>query len=936
VSNIAGHETTVTWASAARDGWAAIPAREILDPSSGIFSDIGLKSLTVAESVAFAALSRLLKNGKSMTIALPLANCDNLLHLCFYLHRLRLDAFEDSIRTPWLNHQRMAARPHLVFITRPLIRHRHFARVPDLHAIILRSSTQAKPSHPDRLATILLAADRDPAAALECIEQQTRPFVFLIDATPSGLDDGAADFITSLHTYFPEVPRIVLMALGDAVTLEKMVACESAGHLWQMRLGDVVKYRVISPAIATTKLEIGTVNDSSTNALLDDAFSKLFQLRRVCEAEGNAALLKLMGPLNKVMTGLRQLYLPLAQLDEQLTRDTKPGRFPIRSLKRWLELAGDASFRFGTTQAAHDAAKIALLTAHDHLLNATTGKEQALLSLVEAAANKKMRVGVLVGSSSEAKLLHDWFDRMLDSHINELVTIQSMDDAKSILIGPDMIEHIVVAGMLWPSRLHWLGIECRRITVLCYPFEQVSMEKQIGKWWSANGASSVDAGDKLSLWQLEWSAGRLLDQATAPDSATAIELVPLNFTGKHPKPVSIVDLDVTDRNADWLEVLLAEPDPEVDSSPLTSSDADADLVWITLDEYPNPIPWSRHRPTLVLKGDDLVSKLPAELETDDELILLINSDERVATQSSLFELFVTESTGLEQFTLIAEKWQHFVSSTFAKLKTVRAMREKLKAGGVSVLEVTVKNWINHQVIGPDDPKAIEILATYLELKSPISLAKRVNSAIVKIRTERRAIGRDLRAAILARLKGADKVRIGKLTLEVEALDSMFEICHVREICTPPLVKKSINCTLAEVAEEIQALHPDRLVFTPAASRSMRNCEYRDTEKFKQCILLMASRLHPMYLEKKDRFDDVLEAFKTHQITYAPGMADTTQGRFAVYNRLYGGVRVDIGKHFRMGTSFDPTRTIRIHYHWDEAEKQIIIHHAGEHLPTNAG
>jgi hypothetical protein len=206
-------------------------------------------------------------------------------------------------------------------------------------------------------------------------------------------------------------------------------------------------------------------------------------------------------------------------------------------LKRWLELAGDASFRFGTTQAAHDAAKTALLTAHDHLLNATTGKEQALLSLVEAAANKKMRVGVLVGSSSEAKLLHDWFDRMLDSHINEFVTIQSMDDAKSILIGADTIDHIVVAGMLWPSRLHWLGIECRRITVLCYPFEQVSMEKQMGKWWSANGASSVDAGDKLSLWQLEWSAGRLLDQATAPGSATAIELVPLNFTGKHPKPV---------------------------------------------------------------------------------------------------------------------------------------------------------------------------------------------------------------------------------------------------------------------------------------------------------------------------------------------------------------------------------------------------------------
>jgi hypothetical protein len=41
----------------------------------------------------------------------------------------------------------------------------------------------------------------------------------------------------------------------------------------------------------------------------------------------------------------------------------------------------------------------------------------------------------------------------------------------------------------------------------------------------------------------------------------------------------------------------------------------------------------------------------------------------------------------------------------------------------------------------------------------------------------------------------------------------------------------------------------------------------------------------------------------------------------------------MNRHFRLGGARDKTRTLRIHFEWDEDDQVIVIHHAGEHLTT---
>jgi len=931
----------MNWKVTVQEGWPAVPARDILDPIAGHFTAQGFNPITPGEAIAFAALSRCFKHGQSATLALPLANGDTLLHLCFYLHRLRIDAIDDVIRTPWLNHHNMPSKPHLVVLTRPVIRHHQLSRESALHTNILRDTPTSRPAHPDRLATLLISVQVDPATAFDSIERQTHPFAFVIDATPTGLGMEAVQLIHSLELQFPEVPRITLTALGDVDSASAISRCSSAGHIWQMRLGDRMPGKGAPPLFLPSKplpgnmkLEIGCLTDTTTDALLTNASLKLFALRRTCATEDALTQQNLLGPLNRVMNALRSLCVPLVALEEQLMRDTKPGRFPVRSLARWMELAVGVQAKYGDTLSAHTAAKTALALAYSHLLTATTGKEAAVLDLLSTWAEKRRRIAVLVGTATDVRLLHSLLDRHLDSDLHDAITVQAMDDKKTNAVGGLAFDHVLVLGTVWRSRQHWLAIDTVHMLVLVYPFEKTTYERQLRAWLTAYGGASAGDGDKLRLWDLNWGGKRLLDDLAVP-FLLPVMVNSLPYPGTHPRAPNIAVIEAGDRHPDWIEALIADAGEIIPGATQQASAEDPDMVWVALEEYASPMPFNRHCQMLVLQGEEINTRLPADLKLGDEIILLVNSEERSATHNALFTLFVAQSTGLEQLTLVAEKWQSFINSAISKCKTVKALRGCFKTGGVEVTEATIRNWVAHHVIGPENPKAIAVLAGFLDLKKPAELAKRINNAIVRIRTERRAIGRDLNAAILARRRGADSVKIGKLTIDVDELDSMVEICHVNEVTLPPLSTQVVSSALCDIAEQILLQHPGTLHLTPAATRSLSHCKYLDAEKFRQCFLLMATRLYAMYSHQSARMNEILPEFEAHQITFVPQMAVTTQGRFTDYDRTYRGVRVDIGKHFRLGMTYDPTRTMRIHYHYDSTDNLIVIHHAGVHLRTNA-
>ena len=968
--------TGIAWWESVRSGWDAVPARDILDPVAGHFTVNGFNAVSEAEIITFAAMARLFKHGQSIAMLLPTAGADCLLHLAYYLHRLRLDAIDDLIRAPWLNQHEMAARPHLVVLTRPLIRHHQLAREPQLHASILRPATPPQILGQERLATLLIDPTKDLSQAIDAILTKTRPFAFVIDATPAGLGDDAHRLYQAFAREFRTVPRLTIGCLGDSAVTPLLAASADVGHCWQMRLGDIglseqaILARPATPveAVASARkiiitragrkvvvptppapaqmaldqprrVELGIVADAITDSVLKQASMALYALRTASQTEPIALRTAQLSPLSKVFNALRSRFVPLSDLEEHLTGATHGGRFPARSLQRWMERAGDFQFQYGHTQSAHAAAKTAVQAAYDHAGQAQTGREQAVLALLERFCQQGKRVGILVETEMDAKLLHAHLDRHFDSDLHAHLVVQAMDHSRDNAFGAQRFDHVLLVGILWPSRMHWLAVDTQHLLILCYPFDQVLAERHVQLWWAANGMRSVAHGDKSRLWQLDFARGRCVD-GHVEVSDVPVGVTTLAYSGVHPKGTKAVVIDAPDRNDDWMEFLMSPvPEIETDASDASTdqdpAQAHGDIVWVHLENQSKPMPWPASRTALILQRDEFVSRLPKDLQAGDRVILLVNNDERVASLERLFVLFVEQSTGLEQFVTIARKWQTFIDMASRKLTTVKALREKFKVNGVTVTEATIRSWIAHQVIGPDDPNAILIMARYLEMKSPEKLSAHIQRSVERVRTEHRRIGRDLTAAIVARSRGADQVRIGNLRMDVTALDEMVEIGTVLSVTMPPLAEAPAQLSLTEVADQVCAAFPDRLLFTPAARRSLQACVFRDVEHLRQCLILMSTQLHDMYILKRGRMPDVLMAFSLKNITFAAKMAETTQGRFDVYKRQYQGQRVDIGKHFRLGSNFDPTRTMRIHYHVAPDENLIVIHHAGVHLPTNA-
>lgn len=920
------------WDVAVTSGWAAVPAQDLLAHTTQAWSGYGMQPMSRAEAVSFAVYGRLLKYGQSMTMMLPHPGTDTLIRLLAYLHRLRFDALDGGIRSPWLQPTNVASRPDLIVWTRPVARHAQFARAKELHACILRAQGKLISSDKSRLRTVLLdGTSNDLLTAFAAVEKQTAPFVFVIDATPAGVGDAAGQLMGLLQEYFPLIPRLVLAALGDSPTVDSLTSGNMAGHLWRMRLSDVRQINGGKPQVP--RIELGLVTDAVASTHLALVADKMRALASACEKEGNPVRQQLLLPMQKVFRALRALTVPLEVLEDALIQAVRPGPFPVLPLKSWLERARTAELRYGETGAAAKTADAALGAAYGVFTGATSGKAQGVLDHVRKALAAKSRIAVLVGSPMECATLEKWLEQECDFDEKKWVYVLPMDGVKATSRALPMFDHVILAGTLWPSRLHWLSVPCQNITILSYPFEVDSIRRQLGKWWEQCGRLSLPAGDKLHLWQLDWpAAGYCRDLETVPEANSPIVDASWAYPGSYKRTTKAVDIPMPDRHADWLDALMAEPDMDT-AIAYGATPSEVGVVWIRLVGQTHLVCWSQHHQVLVLRGDDIELALPDDLAPGDEILLLPHGDERIATQAALFQLFRGESEGLEQTAKFAEKWQSMVDGVFKKLGTSAAIRTRLKAGGVQISEQAIGNWGRHKVLGPDNPKVIEIFAQLTGNPSPAKHAAKINNAIVSIRTEHRAIGRDLRRALLERAKGADQVKIGAVLLDSAMLDSLIEVRHVEEVLVPPLAARAENVGLLTMAAAVQGEYPDRLVFTAAAQRSMKECPFLDLAKFRLCIELIASRLWPMYNQGTERMHELLPAFEAEQITFASGTAATTQGKFKEYDRTYKGRTVDMGKHFCLGKAWNPRLTMRIHFHWEAADHQIVIHHAGEHLKT---
>jgi hypothetical protein len=920
-----------SWLDAMASARAAVPAHELLVSDAHLWRQVGLAPMPFAETSSFSMFGRLLQYGQAMVMSLPMPSHASFARLLSYAHRLRMDAMDGAIRANWLQPAKMIERSDIVVLTRPASRHAALARIADLHTVTLRLG-QPCPPPGKRLRTVLVDGNASDLLALfGLIEQACRPFLFVVDGTAAGVGEQAGYVQALLQEYFPDIPHVSVISAGDTQVMEKMVARPSRAHLWRWRSGDNLPSGTTTGK-ATPYVTVARLEDETANTLLGAAADALRTLSATAVPETPAVRQKTVAPLYKVFTALRTLALPLDWLEKELLAATRGGRFPIMTLKRWMETARRAECKYAQTGNAVTAAVKALEAAYGAMSDATCGKAQAVLARVTAAATERRALTLLVGSQFEAQAVGNWLNKMLDLEDHPDIRILPMDGVRSLAKVPAHGGEVLVLGALWPNRLPWLMLPANQVLFPAYPFESDLLRRSLARWWDQWGRASRRDGDKLRLWRLDWPCqGRCLDESTESYEGNPVGEVTLPHTGAYRRPLKIVAISMVDRYDDWIDVLMADLDRSLDGEDGEHSVIDAcDVAWLHLRQASQPVAWPVNKTVIVLEKDDIKPHLPRDLAPGDRIVLLRYSDERVATQVALFQMFCSESEGMEEIARFATKWQVLVDEVFTRLKTVSAVRTLLERADVNVTSQTISTWRRGERIGPENPKVIEVFAAACERKAPAKHASKVFNAIEAIRNQHRRIGRDLNAALLAHANGADQVSIGSLRLDPDAFSAMVEVCEIEHVTLPEMEKAPAAPTLTEVAARHLARYPERLVLTSSASRSLKQCAYKDVERFEVCLEMMATKLWPLYHGGKERMHDLIADFEARSIGFAGGTAATTQGRSNDYNRTY------IGRHFKLGTAWDPTLTMRIHFHWDEQDRQIVIHHAGEHLKTTLG
>ena len=131
---------------------------------------------------------------------------------------------------------------------------------------------------------------------------------------------------------------------------------------------------------------------------------------------------------------------------------------------------------------------------------------------------------------------------------------------------------------------------------------------------------------------------------------------------------------------------------------------------------------------------------------------------------------------------------------------------------------------------------------------------------------------------------------------------------------------------------VQSLYGDRCVILESAWESASKMNLFGRGRY---LLDRLIRLVTVYKDELVRAGDskAKQCFGTSE--FAATESETiTSNKALVRARTfeYGGERIAMFRHLKIGVADDQTKTIRIHFHWDSEKQKIVIGHCGEHLP----
>lgn len=917
------------WHSLVEQSWPAITASELLLNGNEVWDDEGLRAPKREEAVALAAAGRLVRYGQSVCLNLPISREPTVPRLGFYLHRLRLDAAGGLIRSSWLNSVTIAKRNDLIVFgrTRNLLRSFSTSSVMRPKVIDERQPLESA----DYQRTLLINGHGDLLATLELLAKDSHPFAIVVQTTPQGCDENSLNILKALPEFFPDVPVVAVGFTGQ------MLPEAFPLHAWNSRVGDIptMHFAPVSPSSYTVNIEIVAARDSLMDAFVKKLGLMVWNLKSKMEETGGSS--QELSAMLAVDRALRCLNVPLKTHEQGTARHARGGRFPIRTIESWLEIASRLKGRRGDIQDLHTQILFMVRNALKDLHEAKPGRSEAIIKLCGAALKTKQHVSVLVGTRRDAEILQNYIEVRLGPEATDFITTTQMDGATAS--APDRADLVIFSGVLYPSRIHWLGLDAKRRVVLCHPFEQQRISEMVDRWWKLYGLPSHPTGDKRRLWSLDWPVQHRLSDIDVDGeylefNITSVQL--LEIDGEYPPQMRVATLDSNRGFEDWLSELMTEP-PPLPRDEEIAPDLTREVIVLHLEGLPEPIRWTAKGQILKLGGEELIACTANDIEVGDELVLLLSSDERVATQRDLFEMFVDNSHGLSQILRIAEKWQDFVDVSMQKLKSAVEVNKYLRSKKYEVHNTTVQNWAHRGVIGPQNPIAIRLLADLIQIPDAERMAGMVANAIQTIRNEHRRIGTDLRRAItISRNRDISAVQIGSRRFSRDVFDSMVQIARVVRIERPSQEQTGVSHSrsVKDVALDFAMRHQNKVIFTSSCERSMSRSPYADLGAFSKVLNVLVEGFHPMYATHARSLKEVEDMLRSIPASYAGAMSDITKGKTdQTYFRIYDGQRVDISKHIKLGRAFDPRYTLRLHFSWDAEREIIVVHHAGEHLQT---
>lgn len=874
---------------------------------------------------ALAAAGYWLKEGRSVALSIPRADSATLETAVAYLQRLREDALRGIVRAAWFSSGRMKARPQMVVFGKPGAM-AGICNASQARVVLVRTNRDLDAGRfitlDDRFGSaqpfqiLLCAASEESVALIDALHACTAPMCFIIDAGIAGNSEGLVPLLDSLVLYFPDTPKLLLMAAGDSGLLEAIPSSIREHFLhWNQRnqTGLAADDRTPKP----WQFTFVESPDSYLAGRLQGLLKEIGQLKQRLSRLGAGERQILLQPFVTVMNHLIHLACPLAELDEALIRHRRRNPQTVRTLDEWLGISGSSAAPHAAVKTSVESLRDSLAVLLQTLRKSSTGKQQLVRLLARQEGDRAV---IVVDTQPQVEAVKD----TLDGVECRVADVLSVDSLKAY---PHPINTLIPL-LHWQPDRYWLLARAQNVLLPVYAFETEALRRRLQPVIE----SALVQPCNTTAWQAWWMKPLKewdLEKGSAQDVMTVRKDIVAR--GKYAAPAEEA---ATPLSEPWCLDILFEEDVSAMQGRRASrrevmGDASIALMRIFLTSRNQPWIVSPDSPVDVLRKQTVETICASEVSEGDT-VLRFPDDDRRGTLKTLLVLLGTPLSTVHQLAGWADRWHEWVRLAS---KTPNAIRLGLERQNLPVSDAILYRWVVGVGMGPWQEAVITMLAQLSSHPEAQKMSGACWQALEKLMNLTDQLGKQLQSALKATQRGETLVRIGSNDLDIGTFRHLVDLTEVERVEAPFAPgADAARLSLVEAISDVCAKHEDSLVFTPRAKRSAEKAGFLQIEKVVTCFHLLATELVRAYRQEKN-LQDALDVLRGEQFEFVGDTADVTKGLSNDYKVKYAGRNWDIGAHIRIGRSRNPAHCFRIHFAYDETNRKLLIFHAGNHLPV---